>query len=333
MSSAVADTSLRASVLEDFDDPALARSEWDRLLARSPDVVFLTLDWQRAWWRAFSSERERLLIVLGQRDGRTCAIAPLFVTREMLCLVGSDGSDYLDFIGELDESLLALMLDAARRKISEFAGVALYHVPRSSSTTALLPGVAERLGLELHHGGEMRAPFADLSDADAVKHLIARRGVRKSEAHMRRRGPLRVRVAEPAELDEWLDQFLAQHASRWGAGARDGLRRDEASSFCRAIVHAGRRAGWLRFAMLEWQGRAAAFEITLMRGQRHLSYLSSRDTSIESCSPGAVLQAHVVRDALAAGARYYDFGLGDEPYKLRDATGATTVANWFLYPR
>jgi CelD/BcsL family acetyltransferase involved in cellulose biosynthesis len=39
-----------------------------------------------------------------------------------------------------------------------------------------------------------------------------------------------------------------------------------------------------------------------------------------------------VQDALASGARCYDFGLGEESYKLGDASGATRVASWFLYP-
>jgi CelD/BcsL family acetyltransferase involved in cellulose biosynthesis len=193
-----------------------------------------------------------------------------------------------------------------------------------------LPSVADRLGLVLHHEGEMSAPYADLTDEARVEHLTRRRTLRKAQARMRRLGPLSVRTPAPAELDEWLELFLAQHALRWPG--ESGLQRDEARAFCRAIIHAGTRGGWLGFTMLEWQGRPAAFEITLIRGARHLSYVGSRDTTLDAYSPGAVLQAHVVGSALEAGARYYDFGLGEEAYKLSDASGVTTVANWFLYP-
>jgi CelD/BcsL family acetyltransferase involved in cellulose biosynthesis len=330
MSSVAARGRLKVRVLEDFDDAALERARWDRLVASATDVVFMTLDWQREWWRAFGSEDERLLLVLAERDGETCAIAPLFAAKEMLFLVGSDGSDYLDFVGQLDEPLLTALLDAARRMLGDFAGIGLYHLPRLSRTTALLPRVAERLGLELHCEGEASAPFADLTDQHRVTHLVARRGVRKAEARMRRAGPLAVRTPSSAELDEWLELFFAQHATVWRS--RDGWRRAEARAFLRAIAHAGHAGGWLRFTMLEWQGRPAAFEITLVHGGRHLSYLGSRDTSLDRYSPGAVLQAHVVNAALAAGARRWDFGLGEEAYKLRDASGVAEVANWFLYP-
>jgi CelD/BcsL family acetyltransferase involved in cellulose biosynthesis len=330
MSSVAARGRLKVSVYEEFDHAALARRRWDQLVASGTDVVFLTLDWQREWWRAFSSDQEQLLIVLAERDAEPCAIAPLFAAKDMLFLVGSDGSDYLDFIGRLDEAVLTFMLDAARRMLGDFAGIGLYHLPRTSRTTSLLPRVAERLGLALYCEGEATAPFADLTDVERVTHLVARRGVRKAEARMSRGGPLLARTAEKRELDEWLELFYAQHAELWSPS--EGWGRAEARSFCRAIVHAGHARGWLRFSMLEWRGRPAAFEITLVRGERHLSYLGSRDTAIDRYSPGAVLQAHMVKAAVQAGARRWDFGLGEEPYKLRDASGVAEVANWFLYP-
>jgi CelD/BcsL family acetyltransferase involved in cellulose biosynthesis len=330
MNSVASGSAMRVRIVTDFDDRVLQRALWDRLVASSTDVVFLTFAWQREWWRAFAGPAEQLLIVLAQRDGELCAIAPLFVAKEMLFLVGSDGSDYLDFIGNPDEPTLALLLDAARRELPEFVGVGLYHVPRTSPTTALLPGVAERLGLQLHSEGGMVAPYADLRDPERVRHLIARRGLRKAEARMRREGALHTRVAGEAELEEWIELFYEQHAKLWPAG--EGWQRSEARDFCRAIVHTGHREGWLRLSMLEWQERPAAFEIALIRGTRYLSYLGSRDTALDHYSPGAVLQAHVVRAAIEDGAERWDFGLGEEPYKLRDASGAAEVTNWFMYP-
>jgi CelD/BcsL family acetyltransferase involved in cellulose biosynthesis len=330
MTSVAAGGRLKVKVLEAFAEPAIEAARWDRLVASGTDVVFLTLDWQREWWRAFGSANEQLLILIAERDGQACAIAPLFVEKEMLFLVGSDGSDYLDFIGRLDAPVLTALLDAARRLLGDFAGIGLYHVPRTSRTTALLPRVAEQLGLALYCEGEATAPFADLSDQERVTHLVARRGLRKAEARLRREGPLLARSPVSGELDEWVEQFFDQHELLWSAA--EGWRREEARSFLRAIVHAGHAHGWLRFSMLEWRARPAAFEITLVRGERHLSYLGSRDISLDRYSPGAVLQAHGVRAAVAQGARRWDFGLGEEPYKLRDASGVAEVANWFLYP-
>jgi CelD/BcsL family acetyltransferase involved in cellulose biosynthesis len=317
-------------VATDFHGAVPAEGGWDALVAGAPDLVFLTSEWQRQWWDSFG--RGQLLLVVAERRGEPVAIAPLYADEGMLLLVGSGGSDYLDFIGAPDAELLGMMLEQARRRVDDFAGFGLYHLPLESSTTPMLPDVAARLGLELHREDTIGGPYIELPDADAVTRFCGRRKVRKEEARMRRAGALRVRSASGAELDEWLELLLAQHSARWRPLGVKGFEGEDASAFCRAIVHAGHRGGWLRFTMLEWRGAPAAFEITLIRGSRHLSYLVSRDPEIRSYSPGKVLEAHVVREAFEAGARCFDLGMGEEQHKLHSASGVRRVANWFLYP-
>jgi CelD/BcsL family acetyltransferase involved in cellulose biosynthesis len=192
--------------------------------------------------------------------------------------------------------------------------------------------VAKRLGLALHPDGGMSAPYLDLTDRARVAEATERRKLRKDEARMRREGPLRFRTARADDLAPWLEQFFSQHESRWSPEGGGGLQDDGGRAFVSAVVHAGHRAGWLRFTMLEWKGRPAAFDITLLRGSRDLTYLVSRDAAIGAHSPGTLLERHMMRAALESGARRFDFGLGDEPYKLIHASGVTQVSNWFLYP-
>lgn len=329
MSRAGPQTGAELTVLEDFDEPTLAGSSWDALLTGTADVPFLLYDWQREWWRAFGGDR--LLLVLAGRADAPVAIAPLFALEEMLFLVGSGGSDYLDVLGEPDEATLAAMLDAARAQLPAFQGIGLYNVLLESRTTRILPGVADRLQLELYQEGEMGAPYMDLSKPEAEAHLW-RRKVRKEDARMRRAGALRVRSAGSENLEEWLEVFFEQHAGVWHSAGVRGLEGEDARAFFGGIVRTGHRAGWLRLTMLEWRERPAAIEVTLIRRDRHVSYLASRDPAIREFSAGKVLQAHVATAALHEGARIFDLGLGEEEYKMREASGVRKVANWFLYP-
>lgn len=324
-------TELRVCVLEDFAQPAISLERWNALLARSAtDVVFLTQQWQRLWWEARGDEQ--LLIVLAERDGEQLALAPLFAVEGSLSLIGSGGSDYLDFIGPLDEATLGAMLEAARDAAEGFSGIELYHVPLDSPTTAMLPGVAARLGLDLHREDAPGAPFADLADVELVERLTARRSVRKEQARMGRAGELQVRVATETELEPLTAVFLEQHAARWQAAGEASFDRAGSRDLLRSVILAGHREGWARLTVLEWQGQPAAIDIGLIRGSTQLTWLVSRDPAIHEYSPGRVLGAHVVREALEAGIRRYDFGLGEEEHKLRDATGVRRLANWFLYP-
>jgi CelD/BcsL family acetyltransferase involved in cellulose biosynthesis len=325
---ALADVHIRT--LRSFDDPALPPARWDRLAAGGSGGVFLTHAWQRLWWNAMAESP--LLIVVAERRGEPFAIAPLYAAAGTLMLVGSGSADYLDFAGHPDEPALASLLAAARDALPDFSGIKLYHLRGDSATCALLPGVAARLGLELYSEEEVGAPYADLTDPAAVRYATDRRKLRKEEARMRRAGTLATRAADAAEAGEMVEVFLAQHSSRWRALGEESFERPGSRELVRNVVDRGVRDGWARLTVLEWRGAPVALDISLLAGTTQLNWLVSRDHSIREHSPGTILAGHVARDAVAAGMRRLDLGLGEEEYKLRGSSGVTRIENWFMYP-
>ena len=88
-------------LLAGFDDPALADDAWHGLLPQGPtDTLFLTPCWQRTWWQVFG--RGQLLLVGIFQGDALVGLAPLFADGDMVFFVGSGGSDYLDFVGQID---------------------------------------------------------------------------------------------------------------------------------------------------------------------------------------------------------------------------------------
>jgi CelD/BcsL family acetyltransferase involved in cellulose biosynthesis len=330
MTRATTAADLRIRTLRSFDDPGLSPARWDRLLATGTDVVFLTHAWQRLWWRAM--HEQSLLILLAERDGEPFVLAPMYVAAGTLMLVGSGSADYLDFVGRPEETALASLLATARDAIPDFAGIKLYHLPADSATCALLPGVAARLGLELYSETEVGAPYADLTDAGVVTHLTSRRKLRKEEARMRRAGPLEVHTPNRDEARELVEVFLGQHGTRWRAVGEESFERPGSRELVRSVADSGLRDGWARLTVLEWRGAPAALDLSLIRGTTMLNWLVSRDVSIHGYSPGGVLAGHVAGAAVDAGMQRLDFGLGEEEYKIRDASGVRKIANWFMYP-
>jgi CelD/BcsL family acetyltransferase involved in cellulose biosynthesis len=317
-------------LLEGFEALQAHEAQWRAALDGRWAAPFLAPGWQQEWWQAFGGER--LLIAAALREGRLHALAPMFELEQMLFLVGSGGSDYLDVVGSPDERELAAMLDAARVEIEGFAGIRFYHLPESSPTVSLLPGVAARLGLELHREETSAGRWADLHDPEQVTRLLDRRSVRKEDARMRRDGPLAVRVAAPPQLDSWLASFFAMHHARWSSQPGGDAIDANGEEFLRHVARRGVAEGWLRMTMLEWRDAPAAFDIGLIHGERRLSYLVARDQTIRDHSPGRVLIRALATAALEDGARVLDFGLGEEDYKVRNAAEAAPVANWSLYP-
>ena len=325
-----------ARVLTSFDDPALAAETWSRLLAGGDtDTVFLTREWQRTWWSCFG--RGDLLLILVERDGQPVALAPLFHEAGMLFLVGSGGSDYLDFIGDIsDPQVLDAILNTAWSLVPGSLGFRFYHVPDRSGTGALLQRAAERLGLQCFDEGDLAAPTLHSSGgADAFGEAANKKSLVRHERRLRAMGELNIRHERTAAaITAQLPEFFDQHIRRWAVTEYPSLFHDERQrAFYIALANEAAAAGWLRFTRVELDGRPIAFHFGFCRGGSYLWYKPTFEIELARFSPGEVLLRQLLLAAQAEGARTFDFGLGDEPFKRRFTTHVERVRTWGLYPR
>ncbi|HXI71488.1 MAG TPA: GNAT family N-acetyltransferase [Verrucomicrobiae bacterium] len=321
-------------LLSGFDDPSFGPADWERVLATGQsDVVFLTWHWQSAWWESFG--RGELLLIAAERDGKVVALAPLFTEAGMIYFVGSGGSDYLDFVGDINEpEILDALLAEAKRGVRDFIGFVFYHVPESSETGWRLRQAAGRLGLKAVEEGSLLAPALE-SGADKQNAAAAanKKSLVRHERGFLRDGQLQVGHLDASEqILPHLEEFFAQHISRWAATAAPSLFNDETQKqFYRRLARMASDAGWLRFTRLEWQGRVIAFHFGFNYRGSFLWYKPAFDFELASRSPGEVLLRQLLLKAMDEGAHTFDFGLGDEAFKSRFATQMNIVRNWGLY--
>src|ERR1043166_4820205 len=93
---------IRTRILSGFDDPSFGPDAWERILSQT-DLVYLTWEWQRAWWDPFG-KGELLLIVAESSDG-PLALAPFYWRSGTVFFVGAAHwqADRLDFIGDIEQ--------------------------------------------------------------------------------------------------------------------------------------------------------------------------------------------------------------------------------------
>lgn len=330
----IAAEKISTRVLSGFDDPSFGPGEWERLLATGQsDVVFLTWHYQRAWWETF--QRGELMLIIAERDGQAVALAPLFTECGMVYIVGSGGSDYLDFIGDTaDAEALDALLSEARSRVRNFIGFVFYHVPENSQTGWRLNQAAGRLGLKIFDEGSQIAPALEIGANQANgRDAATRKSLLRHERFFLRDGQLQVQHFTRGEqiLPE-LDEFFAQHIARREVTPEPSLFHDELHrAFYRALSRAAADTGWLRFARVDWRGRAIAFHFGFCYRGSFLWYKPSFAIELAPRSPGEVLLRMLLLRAMEEGAHTFDFGLGDEMFKSRFATHVNLVRNWGLY--
>jgi CelD/BcsL family acetyltransferase involved in cellulose biosynthesis len=306
------------------------RSPWNDLLSRSAsDYPFLRWEYQRAWWAHRGGGEQpdaELRIGLWRPGGVLRGIAPLLRVVDSgsgtLRLIGSrEISDYLDVIcapEDLDSFCEDLLDTLARLDEAEWQTLDLHNLHSASHTADVMGAAADRRGWRWERKPLEVCPTIRLADSwDAYldslekkqRHEV-RRKLRRAESEGRT--PV-LRKAAPEQAGEAMQDFLRLMAldPRKEAFLTPAMR----GQF-RAIADATAGAGILQLAFLEYEDKRIAGFFNFDYRNRIWVYNSGMDPAYAPLSPGWVLLALLIQDAIRMGREEFDFMRGNEPYKF-----------------
>jgi CelD/BcsL family acetyltransferase involved in cellulose biosynthesis len=210
--------------------------------------------------------------------------------------------------------------------------VDLRPIPVASPTAGLLTGLAPSAGLTCRVDVEDRCPVIDLPESWEAylaglsgkdRHEL-RRKLRRAEA-----GRPRVEVARTgAAMSVLMDGFIALHRRSKVGKAR--FMDDAMEVFFREVGQSLAAAGLAALWMLWLEDRPAAALFCLEQAGTVSLYNSGFDPDARAMSPGVVLIARTIEDAIARGFRRYDFLRGEEAYKYGFGAVPTEVLRVIL---
>ena len=310
---------MKIEVLERLD--AVGPAAWQALHAatalRSP---FLTWTWQSEWARAFAPDSRLEIWRVLDDDGRLLGLLPLYEAEPgVFRLIGGvDVSDYLDLIAEAGREVEVWVALLSSRPVVRPVWD-LHSVPAASPTVARLVALAAEHGVEATVTLEERCPVLTLPPSwhayvaklsGKQRHELLRKTRRLEREVPEARA---VGLALPADLESRLDDFLDLHRRSRVGKARFMDERMKAFFLRAATVLAG--TGGVRLWLLDAPGGPLAAFLCLEWDGTVGLYNSGFHPDRAALSPGLVLLAHVIRDAIARGKRRFDFLRGEERYK------------------
>jgi len=291
---------------------------WNQL-ALPAGTPFLTHEWVRSWWGAFGAHGA-IAGLLYDGEGRLIAGAALSrSSRRRLDAAANDYSDDWDVIA-VDEE--------ARRQLWE--GIAL--LPAAELTFPGMPGDGQSAAIaaEAMRAGGCRvaviqqplSPYVAL--ADSWDQFLEGRG-RNKRSRVRRRmkklegeGNPEFKTWADPDQDAALDRFLQIEASGWKGEAGTAILDDpRALRLYTEFAHAAAKQGWLRIHLLELDGAAIAGDFGCILGDAEFLVKTGFDERYAHVSPGAVVRAEALREAMAEGLTRYEFLGGPDRYKLQ----------------
>lgn len=310
---------MKTEILEGLD--AVGPAAWQALHAasalRSP---FLSWIWQSEWTRAFAPNARLEIRRVTDQAGRLLGLLPLYEAEPgVLRLIGGvDVSDYLDLLAEAGrETDVWATLLASRPPARPVWD--LHSVPAASPTVTRLPALAAEHGVDVTTALEERCPILALPTTWEA-YLAGLSGKQRHELLRKMRRLERevpdaraVGLGSRADVEARFDDFLALHRQSRVGKARFMDERMEV--FFRRVSAMLAEADAFRLWLLDGPGGPLASFLCLEWNGTVGLYNSGFRPEAAALSPGLILLAHVIRDAIERGQRRFDFLRGEERYK------------------
>jgi CelD/BcsL family acetyltransferase involved in cellulose biosynthesis len=305
---------------------------WDEL-AVAADRPFCAPAWMLAWLdHAAGDVAPRVILV---RDGGVpVALAPLALSRprrglrRLRLMAGgvSAGVDVLARPEHVDE-----VGAAVRRAVDELGAdvLQLDGIPEGSAWPELLGDAS------IFRDVTVAAPLIQLQDGHeawlAGRTGSFRRRMRQLWRRLDARGARWRRTTSVEELPRDLEAFARLHRARWDFRGGSGVLTPGVEAM---VAQAGRDllpSGRFRLWSLELDDAIVCSQLFVAAGRRCGWWLGGFDPAWARESPTLALLDRIVADAFERDEDVLDLGAGDQPYKHRFASSASSV-DWSFVP-
>jgi len=298
---------------------------WEKALRRCRSAtVFQTPQWILPWYRNAPGRQAPLAVVASDHDGPV-GIAPLVIqtgyAARVIRLASTGVSDYLDFVvaqgfeRQFGASLMAF-LEGIRWDLLD-----LQQVPEGSIAARQVMQAAVERGFTLHTQVQEVCPSVPLPDSWREFRASLSKSMRQNVDYYPRMALRRLgaRIQGPdSDGAGHLERIMALHQARWRRRwlpGSFGSRRVQ--DFHREVADGMSQRGSLALYTLWVNGWMGAGLYCLDYGDAVFYYSGGFHPALGRYSPGTILVAKAIGDAIERGKRRFDLLRGGEPYKYR----------------
>lgn len=304
-------------VIRKVEQLAALAPEWRELWRRSEIATpFQSPDWLLPWWEVFAPGELRCVAV--RRAGSLAALAALYHETGMhgsrLLPLGISLSDYLDILVD----------PAYRESVNEIAhAIEMDDIDTIEWGEAQWGAEALRIpplrGWEATRIAATPCPVVALPNTpDELRSVVSPsrwRHLRTAANRAARRGETIIVEGDVDNAGALLSELMHLHtASRVKRGG-DVFADPRVGEFHSAALPDLMKQGLVRLHALSIGAQIVAVYYGFHHGARAYAYQCGYDPSFAFQSPGALLIAHAIGQAIREGAQEFHFLRGNEPYK------------------
>lgn len=323
---------MHIAALTDFNSIRHLKTRWNELVNKSgSNTVFQTYEWNESWWNAFGLKRD-LIVLLVEQDNEIIGIAPLVISKKringipekVLGFIGSENfsSDYCDFIIKAgEEKALVAILEWLLANKKLWTKIDLLNFPSHSTNLHTVEKYFKNTGMHFYSEYFLEAPTCILNDPEVCRQLVNKKSLKRHYNYFKQNGELVFRHCETTEeILNYLDVFFQQHIERRALTDEPSLFINPSQKqFYTKLVKSCMPKGWMKFAVVLFNGEPIAFHFGFEYARRFVWYKPSFAPKYLKKSPGEVLLKFLLEYAIEQQLDEFDFTVGDEVFKYRFA--------------
>lgn len=346
---------LSVEVVTDLSGMCSLEKEWNQLVVNSRATVFQLFEWQYLWWKHFAGKPHHHLYILLFRSGnKLVGIAPFFIQSHLLLhyrlyskmlLLGSGLNEsktsalYLEKSGPADSLDVIVAYgfeETVGKQLAKFLEDKSYlwdeiSLQNINEKSVVLQFIISKLKDRNYHFKKtltdycFQIPLPNNREAflSFLKSSVQTPSKKNSNANEADTEYTLDSVGPGGNLDGTMQALSQMHDLKWHSAGKPGLFCDERFvSFQKEVVNAWADKGLLRLKRLRCEGKNIAIQLGFMFNNRFSLYLSGNkepSTGLPSVDSGIdwIILMSMIEDAINAGCNIFDFGRGDENYKLQ----------------
>lgn len=297
------------------------RHEWHQLLNHATvNEIFLTPEYQSVWWQTLG-KGELSIISIRLETGELVGLTPLFEINNSYSFIGcKDVSDYLDFIVHKD--YIDLVYKAIFEELKKMKGntFSLCSIPEQSPTLVQLPKFLTSTNYQKSTQDvcpQIQLPLSwesYLAKLDRKPRHEIRRKLKKIDQSEQ---VTYTCITETDDVSRAVPLFIELHQQ--SSETKRLFWDSHHQAFFEQLLPVLASQGWLKlfFLTISQHPKPIAAMLIFDYGGHYDLYNSGFNPAFSELSPGQVLTAHTIRQAIEQGRELYDFLRGDEAYKFR----------------
>ena len=283
--------------------------EWEAFFRNTKSKnIFLTPEWSSSWMQNLR-QNETIQIFIARHNNEILGIAPMFLKNNVLRPIGHPLNDYDGILArdpEVVDALLTAMIATNPRKVEFHQTQHDFHMDNKSGYQYI---VSDSIPCPLLR-------FADF-EAEELRKRLNKKLVRRQINHLKKIGSLQY-VYSRKFNDIYFNAMVEQHKARWNPTNTPSMfNQIKYVNFYRQFLFSMMERNSASTAVLELDDAVMCILICFEAGGRAHVYTNTYDYSFTKYSPGLVLFKLNIDDNIQRGVQEYNFGRGQEDYKLK----------------